>query len=215
MHWGRPTLLVTALGSLAVGAAAGMLVTGLGVGARADEPPLPPLATRAIAADATTMDDDALPQQIENRGYACPAFTFLAPDGDHSAGARAWSVTLSRTASTRVVFDVACVKAADVGGLEAYVDALRRETTGPRLAQEPVVEVSPFGAAVRTDLTMSATATLTEWRVERDGWIVVAGVLHATQADGATAAAGTTPADAAVATAQAMLATWHWGPPGS
>jgi len=197
-------MLATVAGSLVVGAAAGALVTGLGVGARADEPPLPPLVTQTSPVDPTTIGDDALPQQIENRGYACPAFTFLAPDGDHAASARSWSVTLRRSATTPVGFSVACVKSADSGGLEGAVDAMRRATSGPRLVREPVVEVSAFGAAIRTDQRTGPTTTLTEWRVERDGWIVVAGVLTPDAV-----------ADDSVATAEAMLSTWHWGPPGS
>lgn len=200
---GRRTMVATAVGSLVVGGAAATLMTGLGVGARADEPPLPPLVTQASTFDPTTIADDALPQQIENRGYACPAFTFLAPDGDHTASARFWSVTLQRTPHT-VGFSVTCMKSADAGGLQSVVDAMRRATSGPQLVREPVVEVSAFGAATRTDQRMAPTATLTEWRVERDGWIVTAGVLAPDAA-----------ADDTIATAEAMLSTWHWGPPGS
>lgn len=203
MRADRRTMLVTAVGSLVVGGIAGGLVTALGVGAQADEPPLPPLATQAVAVDATTLADDALPQQIENRGYACPAFTFLAPDGDHTASARWWSVTLRRDPYP-VGFSVTCQKVADVGTRDEIVDQRRRATSGPRLVHDPVVEVSAFGEAVRTDTRMSATTTQTEWIVERDGWVVFAGLLRPT--DGA---------DALVTTAQSMLATWHWGPPGS
>ncbi|MDM7856574.1 hypothetical protein [Cellulomonas alba] len=204
MRTDRRTMVATAVGSLVVGGVTGAVVTGLGVGARADEPPLPRLVTQTSTFDPTTIGDDALPQQIENRGYACPAFTFLAPDGDHTASARSWSVTLSRSGTKVVGFNVSCVKSADAGGLEAVVDAMRRATSGPQLVREPVVEVSAFGAATRTDQRMAPTTTLTQWWVERDGWIVTAGVLSpdAVAAD-------------SVAAAEAMLSTWHWGPPGS
>lgn len=151
-----------------------------------------------------TLERDAsveLPHRIDHPVSAngCPAYTVDAPVAPRA--------TVTEQDTTFIVDDdpmlailLVCMGTVDeIGHVGETVGAVPAEDVGATRFATPVWVQSPFGKALHVQSRFETTGTmLSEWFVERDGYVYAVGHLH--------------PDDdmTVIPTIEAMLTTWQW-----
>lgn len=190
MRWSRRVVVTVSVAAALVAAGS----TAVAVGRHRPPAPLLPVAQTQFATPAAPV---ALPYRVESDA-SCPAYSFGSPVEPPTGHPGAFA--LSRPPAASASLHLVCLRVAQfpLGGLDGFVDGIRRHPENAGLLTEPVIENGPLGAAVRTEVRVSGDQ-LTEWRIERDGTVVMVGYLR--HLDDHTH-------DAEV---QSMLASWTWG----
>lgn len=178
--------------TIGVAALVGSVVTGYVVEHRSDPRAVMPNLISQTLAPSTDVD---LPYDwsVAARGE-CDAYTIRTPVQQAGSTAPGSEMTIVPFEDRKTSFNLVCNGPIEaIGTPEDHVLAIGKD---PRTHVSRIV-VSPFGTALRTESTMGANV-LTEWWVEHDGMLWVAGYLHH-------------PDDLSLLpTVEAMLASWRW-----
>ena len=181
MQLSRRIVVALVVGVLAVGGAAVLWLSR-------EPAPLPPLAVETLD---PPMGID-LPATVEGGTEAGSRYAFDSP-----VDAVGGMVQLDPPPAMSS-FGLTMNPTSDIGTLQEFTDWQRRHPEDSLLDGEPVVEQSALGAAVRKDLRMNATVTLTQWTVEHGGYLYVVEWVHHTDDDTWRP------------TVEAMIASWRW-----
>ncbi len=152
-----------------------------------------PLPAPTVALGPATVE---LPVRVESTEGRCPAYAFSAPDESVTGGpADANGFALGEHGSVHLT----CIGASSQYGGLAGLSRLATEGDDTFAVAAPLAVETPLGTVLKIDQRMSHQ-DLTEWWVERNGYILGIGYLR-----------GIDEADAHdIATVESVLASWEW-----
>lgn len=150
--------------------------------------PLPALAVETMAPPTGI----ALPAHVDGS-----AFAFDSP-ADGQQGGDLLTVPLAGPPAASSVGVVTVPRSGGFDSLDDFTDWQRRHPEDSHVVDDPVVEHSALGAAIRKDLVMNAGLTITQWAVEHDDHLYLVEWMHSPDDDTWRP------------TVEAMIASWRW-----
>ena len=150
--------------------------------------PLPALAVETLAPPTGI----SLPARVDGS-----AFAFDSPV-DGQLGGDLLTVPLAAPPAASSVGLVSVPRSGGFDSLEHYTDWQRRHAEDSHVVDDPVVEHSALGAAVRKDLVMNDGLTITQWAVEHGDHLYLVEWMHSPDDDTWRP------------TVEAMIASWRW-----